>query len=63
MEQIFVNLNTPRGEVDPKIFGHFCEHAFGNIYGGLYDPGSPLAQENGLRTDVLDLLRRVKPPV
>ena len=63
MEQIFVNLNTPRGEVDPKIFGHFCEHAFGNIYGGLYDPGSPLAQENGLRTDVLDLLRRVKPPI
>ena len=29
------------GEVDPKIFGHFTEHAFRNIYGGIYDPESP----------------------
>ncbi|MBX3001637.1 MAG: alpha-N-arabinofuranosidase [Caldilineaceae bacterium] len=30
------------------------------IYEGIYDPKSPLADENGLRTDVLDALREQK---
>ncbi|MBI1800151.1 MAG: alpha-N-arabinofuranosidase [Chloroflexi bacterium] len=33
------------------------------IYGGIYEPGSPLADERGLRRDVLDALRELQPPV
>lgn len=58
--KITVNQGKKLGEIDRNLFGHFMEHAFGNIYGGVYDPGSPLADEDGFRTDVLELLRQVK---
>ena len=63
MTNIYVNLNVPRGEVDPKIFGHFCEHAFGNIYGGYYDPGNPNADADGFRLDVIEALKEVAPTI
>ena len=37
--KITVNREKVQGEVSPLLFGHFMEHAFGNIYGGVYDPG------------------------
>lgn len=33
------------------------------IYGGIYEPGSPLADSNGYRTDVLSALRELDIPV
>lgn len=33
------------------------------IYGGIYEPGSPLADENGFRTDVLEALKGLNIPV
>ena len=35
MEKIEVMVNHIMSEVDPKIFGHFTEHAFRNIYEGM----------------------------
>ena len=35
--KITVNREKVQGEVSPLLFGHFMEHAFGNIYGGVYD--------------------------
>ncbi len=61
--KIRVQLDRIKGEIDPKIFGHFTEHAFGNIYGGIYDPGNPLSDETGLRKDVLALLKQVNVPL
>ena len=43
--KITVNREKVQGEVSPLLFGHFMEHAFGNIYGGVYDPGHPLSDE------------------
>jgi len=63
VDRIYVNLNYPIGKVDKKIYGHFCEHAFKNIYGGLYDPGNKNSNENGIRMDVIEKLRKVKPAV
>ncbi len=63
MEKIFVDLNNPNNKIDKKIFGHFCEHAFENIYGGLYDPGNKNADKKGIRTDVMDKLSKVKPTI
>ena len=51
------------GRVSPLIFGHFIEHLGRCIYGGVYDPGSPLANEQGFRTDVLAAMRKIGVPV
>lgn len=33
------------------------------IYGGIYDPGNPLSDENGFRKDVMEALRELNIPV
>jgi alpha-N-arabinofuranosidase len=33
------------------------------VYGGLYEPGHPTADENGFRGDVLDLVRELSPTI
>jgi alpha-L-arabinofuranosidase len=48
------------GTLDRKVFGGFVEHLGSCIYGGLYDEGSPLADERGFRRDVLGLLRELR---
>jgi alpha-N-arabinofuranosidase len=45
------------GKVDERVFGGFLEHIGRAVYEGVYEPGSPLADENGFRTDVLDAMR------
>ena len=47
----------------PMIFGGFLEHFGKQIYGGVFEPGSPLADENGFRTDVIAALRELKVPI
>ena len=57
---------TPEREIgkrDPMIYGHFLEHFHRQIYGGIYDPESPFADEEGFREDVLDALKRIRVPV
>ena len=51
------------GTRDFKIFGHFLEHFHRQIYGGVFDPGSHLSDENGFRRDVIEALRKIKTPV
>src|SRR5215475_5417776 len=43
------------GNVNRRLFGSFVEHMGRCVYGGIYEPNHPLADEAGLRTDVLDL--------
>jgi alpha-N-arabinofuranosidase len=33
------------------------------IYGGIYDPGNPLSDENGFRKDVIEAFQELKVPV
>ena len=51
------------GTVNPNVFGHFIEHLGRCIYGGVYEPGSPLADDRGFRTDVLAAMRKIGVPV
>ena len=46
--------------VDPRIFGGFLEHIGRAVYEGVYEPGSPQADEHGFRRDVLRVLDRLK---
>jgi alpha-N-arabinofuranosidase len=51
------------GEVDPRLFGGFVEHLGRCVYGGIYEPGHPQADDQGFRQDVLALVRELDLPV
>lgn len=63
MNQIKIDPDRRLGDISRHIFGGFAEHLGRCIYGGIYEPGSPLADEQGLRTDVLEALRRLHMPI
>jgi len=54
-----VDLERRLGTIDPNIYGNFIEHLGRCIYGGVYDEGSPLADADGERKDVLEAARRL----
>lgn len=45
------------GTVEDRLFGSFVEHMGSVVYNGIFQPGHPQSDENGFRTDVLDLLK------
>ena len=47
------------GQIDPRIYGSFIEHLGRAVYGGIYEPGHPTADENGFRQDVIDMVRKL----
>ena len=48
---------------DRMIFGEFLEHFHRQVYGGLFEPGSPLADEHGFRMDVAEALGELRVPI
>jgi alpha-N-arabinofuranosidase len=52
-----------KGDIDPRIFSGFLEHIGRAVYEGVYDPSSPLADENGFRRDVITALRKLRMPL
>ena len=51
------------GDIDKRIYGSFVEHLGRAVYGGIYEPGHPTADENGFRQDVIDLVKKLNVPV
>ncbi|MCQ2461844.1 MAG: alpha-N-arabinofuranosidase [Clostridia bacterium] len=51
------------GEIDRRVFGSFIEHLGRAVYGGIYEPGHPAADENGFRTDVAALIKELGVPL
>ena len=47
------------GRVDARMFGSFVEHLGRCVYTGVYEPGHPRADADGMRADVLDLIREL----
>ena len=47
------------GPVRRRTFGSFVEHMARCVYTGLYEPGHPTADADGLRGDVLELTREL----
>jgi alpha-N-arabinofuranosidase len=45
--------------VNRRTFGSFVEHMGRCVYTGIYEPGHPSADSDGLRTDVLELTREL----
>lgn len=63
MARIKLDLDRTVGRVDRRIFGAFIEHLGRCIYGGVFDEGSPLADDRGFRTDVLEAVRPLRVPL
>ena len=63
MAKIYIDLNREIGKVHPHIYGQFIEHMGRAIYGGVYEPGSKLADEQGFRLDVLEKIKELNVPI
>ncbi|MDA8296289.1 MAG: alpha-N-arabinofuranosidase [Actinomycetota bacterium] len=63
MNRIVVNTDRVVGTVDRRILGGFAEHMGRCIYGGVFDENSPRSDAEGFRTDVLEAVRALRPPV
>ncbi|KIP21645.1 Alpha-N-arabinofuranosidase [Anoxybacillus ayderensis] len=50
-------------EIDKRIYGSFIEHLGRAIYGGIYEPSHPTADENGFRQDVIELVKELQVPI
>ncbi|MBI9096422.1 MAG: hypothetical protein JEY71_16275 [Sphaerochaeta sp.] len=52
-----------RGTVDKRLFSSFVEQLGRAVYGGVYEPDHPLADSDGFRTDVIDLIKELDVPM
>ena len=61
--KVIFSRNQSISQISSMVFGHFLEHFHRQVYGGVYDPESRFADEDGFRTDVLDAMRAVRTPI
>jgi alpha-N-arabinofuranosidase len=61
--RVVLDTSRPRADLDRRLLGSFLEHLGRAVYGGVYDPGSPLADSNGLRKDVIEEMRTLSVPI
>lgn len=57
---VTIDADAEAKRYSPLIFGGFIEHFHHQIYGGLFEPGSPLSDESGFRKDVIEALKELK---
>lgn len=61
--RIKIDIDRQIGAINENIYGNFVEHLGRCVYGGIYDPDSPLSDENGIRTDVLEAAKGLNIPL
>lgn len=61
--QLVVDKDYSIGPVDDRVYGSFIEHLGRAIYGGIYEPDHPTADERGFRRDVIQLVKALKVPI
>lgn len=60
---VIVNRDFVLADLDRRVFGAFVEHMGRCVYGGIFEPGHPTADEHGFRGDVLALTRELGPTI
>jgi alpha-N-arabinofuranosidase len=58
-----LGLVAPRDDFNRRLFGAFLEHLGRSIYTGVYDPGNPLSDERGFRTDAIRAVTDLHVPI
>jgi alpha-N-arabinofuranosidase len=61
--RVVVDSGRTVATLDRRLLGSFLEHLGRAIYGGVFEPGSKLADQNGFRSDVLDEVRTLNVPI
>ena len=61
--KVIVHKNFETGEIDKRIYGSFIEHLGRAVYGGIYEPTHEAADEDGFRTDVMELIKDIDVPL
>jgi alpha-N-arabinofuranosidase len=60
--RVVIDRDFRIGQIDPRLYGSFVEHLGRCVYGGIYEPGHPTADDLGFRGDVLALVRELGVP-
>ena len=60
---VLLDRNQVVGATDRRLFGAFVEHLGRCVYGGIFEPRHPQADERGFRSDVLALARELAPTI
>ena len=60
---VIANRDYKIATIDDRLYGAFLEHLGRAIYTGIYEPDHKSADANGMRKDVLDLVRELKVPI
>ena len=64
MTSICLDRTQSMGTINRNIYGHFSEHLGRCIYDGLFvGKGSPIPNENGIRTAAIEALKKIGVPV
>ena len=61
--KIILDKDYSISRIDNRLFGSFIEHLGRAVYGGIYEPGHPLADELGFRTDVMEAVKKLGVPI
>lgn len=62
--RLIVAPKIRKGHIRPEIYGNFSEHLGRCIYNGVFvGKDSPIPNKNGMRTDVVEALKKMKLPV
>jgi alpha-L-arabinofuranosidase len=61
--KITIEKNFELASVSGKLFSSFVEHLGRAVYTGIYEPEHPLADEQGFRSDVIEMVRELHVPL
>ncbi|MBQ8094491.1 MAG: alpha-N-arabinofuranosidase [Clostridia bacterium] len=61
--KMIVDRDYMISRIDPRIYSSFIEHLGRAVYGGIYEPDHPMADEQGFRRDVLEKVREIGVPL
>lgn len=61
--KMIVDKSYKIADIDERIYGSFIEHLGRAVYGGIFEPDHPEADEDGFRKDVLELVKELQVPI
>lgn len=61
--KISINAENVIGKIDNRLYGSFIEHLGRAVYGGIYEPTHPTADDMGFRKDVIEMISKLNVPI
>lgn len=61
--RMVIDKDYKLSKIEDRLFGSFVESLGRCVYGGIYQPTHPTADQNGFRMDVLNVLKELNIPI